>query len=66
VRDTEYIWCKASVEKVIWTATNKWILYVHYDWWNWYYDEYIPERSEWIAPLGLYTGWTDVPRYDQQ
>jgi len=53
--DTEYIWCKATVEMIIKTASRKDLLYIHYENWNRKYDEYIYIDSHRIAPLGVYT-----------
>ena len=53
--DTEYIWCKATVEMVIKTSNRKDLLYVHYEGWNRKYDEYIYIDSHRVAPLGCYT-----------
>ena len=56
VRDTEYIWCRGSIEKIVTTFKSKSkLLYVHYDGWNRYYDEFIWDHSPRLAPLGLYT-----------
>ena len=61
--DTEYIWCKATVELVIKTANHKDLLYIHYEGWNRKYDEYIYIDSHRLAPLGIYTGRQDIPVY---
>lgn len=61
-RDTEHIWCRGKVEKIISSSGNK-IYYIHYDGWSRYYDEYITQSSERIAPLGLYTSRKDIPKY---
>jgi hypothetical protein len=53
--DTEYIWCKATVELVIKTASHRDLLYIHYEGWNRKYDEYIYIDSHRLAPLGVYT-----------
>ena len=53
--DTEYIWCKATVELVIKSANHKDLLYIHYEGWNRKYDEYIYIDSHRLAPLGVYT-----------
>jgi len=37
---------------------------VHYERWNRFYDEFISEGNERIAPAGLYTSWADIPRYE--
>ena len=64
VRDTEYIWCTGSVEKVL---RSKYhcadLLYIHYDGWSRCYDEFIPCDSDRIAPIGLYTNRNDIPKY---
>jgi len=61
--DTEYIWCKATVEMVIKTAQRKELLYVHYEGWNRKYDEYLYIDSHRLAPLGAYTSRQDIPVY---
>jgi len=61
--DTEYIWCKATVEMVIRTSNRKDLLYVHYEGWNRKYDEYVYIDSHRLAPLGVYTGRRDIPVY---
>lgn len=53
--DTEYIWCKATVEMVLKTNNRKDLLYIHYEGWNRKYDEYIYIDSHRVAPLGFYT-----------
>lgn len=63
VFDTELIWCKATVELVIKTANRKDLLYLHYEGWNRKYDEYIYVDSHRVAPAGLYTDRTDIPKY---
>jgi len=63
VCDTEYIWCKATVEIVVKSAHRKDMLYLHYEGWNRKYDEYIYIDSHRIAPLGLYTNRRDIPVY---
>lgn len=66
LRDTEFIWCTGSIEKILKSKYN-WadIYYVHYDEWNKWYDEYIPSDSERIAPLKFFTSRTDIPKYTQ-
>jgi len=61
--DTEYIWCKATVELVVKTANRKDLLYIHYENWNRKYDEYVYIDSHRLAPLGVYTGRQDIPIY---
>lgn len=64
VRDTEYIWCKGTIEKVVHTQKKAKLLYIHYEGWNRYYDEFIWENDERLAPVGLYTERKDIPEYD--
>jgi len=61
--DTEFIWCKATVELVIKSNNRKDLLYVHYEGWNRKYDEYIYIDSHRVAPLGIYTARRDIPVY---
>ena len=63
VCDTELIWCNATVELVIKTPNRKDLLYLHYEGWNRKYDEYLYIDSHRIAPLGLFTSRTDIPKY---
>ena len=63
VCDTEFIWCKATVELVIKSHNRRELLYVHYEGWNRKYDEYIYIDSHRVAPLGVYTGRRDIPVY---
>mmetsp|Transcript_26382 Transcript_26382/g.40275 ORF Transcript_26382/g.40275 Transcript_26382/m.40275 type:complete len:135 (+) Transcript_26382:748-1152(+) len=63
VCDTELIWCRATVELVIKSANRKDLLYLHYEGWNRKYDEYLYIDSHRVAPLGLYTERTDIPKY---
>ena len=63
VRDTEYIWCPAIVETKIEVYGKTPLLYIHYENWNRRYDEYLLQTSNRVAPLGLYTSRTDIPRY---
>lgn len=63
VRDTENIWCSATVELKILSAGRPPLLYIHYEGWNRKYDEYIYQNSHRLAPSGLYTSRTDIPRY---
>jgi len=64
VRDTEFIWCTGYVEKILKSKYN-WadLFYIHYDGWSRCYDEFIPGGSERIAPFGLYTTRSDIPKY---
>ena len=61
--DTEFIWCKATVELVIKTGNRNDLLYVHYEGWNRKYDEYLYIDSYRLAPLGAYTERRDIPIY---
>lgn len=63
VCDTEYIWCKATVELVVKCANRKDLLYLHYEGWNRKYDEFMYIDSHRVAPLGLYTNRRDIPVY---
>lgn len=63
VCDTEYIWCKATVELVIKSQNRRDLLYLHFQGWNRKYDEFIYIDSHRVAPLGLYTNRTDIPVY---
>lgn len=63
VCDTEYIWCKATVEVVVKSTQRRDLLYLHYEGWNRKYDEYMYIDSHRIAPLGLYTERRDIPVY---
>lgn len=55
VKDTENIWCKATIERILKIQGAQTLYYIHYDNWNRYYDEFISEGSDRMAPLGLYT-----------
>lgn len=61
--DTENIWCKATIELVVKTASRKDLLYIHYEGWNRKYDEYLYIDSHRIAPLGVMTLREDIPVY---
>ena len=61
--DTEYIWCKATVELIIKTNNRNDLLYIHYEGWNRKYDEYLYTDSHRLAPLGSYTERRDIPIY---
>lgn len=64
VRDTEYIWCTGSVERILKSRYNWADLYfIHYEGWSRCYDEYIPADSDRIAPHGFYTSRNDIPKY---
>jgi hypothetical protein len=64
IRDTEYIWCSGSVERILKSRYNCADLYfVHYEGWSRCYDEYIPADSDRIAPHKLYTSRNDIPKY---
>ena len=64
VRDTEYIWCIGSVEKILRSKYNyPDLLYIHYEGWSRCYDEYIAADSDRISPLSLYTSRSDIPKY---
>jgi hypothetical protein len=63
VLDTEYIWCKATIELIIKENNHQDLLYLHYENWNRKYDEYLYIDSHRVAPLGLYTSRTDIPIY---
>lgn len=64
VRDTEYIWCTGSVERILKSRYNCADLYfIHYEGWSRCYDEYIPADSDRIAPHKFYTSRNDIPKY---
>jgi hypothetical protein len=63
VRDTEHIWCVGLVELKISTLKRPPLLYIHYEGWNRKYDEYLYLTSKRLAPYGIYTKRTDIPRY---
>lgn len=63
VKDTEHIWCTATVELKIQTENREPLLYLHYSGWSRKYDEYMYQSSSRIAPLGFYTSRKDIPRY---
>lgn len=54
VKDTEGIWCEATVKTILKLEKNKLIL-VHYDRWDEFFDELISWDSPRIAPMGTYT-----------
>lgn len=39
------------------------VILVHYDGWSRKYDEVLSVDSRRVAPMGLYTNRTDIPRY---
>ena len=45
------------------TENRKPLLYIHYAGWSRKYDEYFYADSERLAPKGLYTSRTDIPKY---
>jgi hypothetical protein len=63
VLDTEHIWCVAEVELKITGEKREPLLYLHYDGWNRKYDEYLYMDSSRVAPSGVYTHRSDIPRY---
>jgi hypothetical protein len=63
VRDTGYIWCKATVTMIIESIGKEPILAIHYDDWNRWYDEFLPLSSPRLARLGFYTSRDDIPKY---
>lgn len=64
VLDSELIWCKATVELKIQTSELAApLLWIHFEGWSRKYDEFIPQSSERVAPLGLFTSRNDLPRY---
>ena len=63
MRDTEYIWCTATVRMIIESANSEQMLLVNYQGWNRYFDEIISKSSPRIAPHGLYTSRKDIPKY---
>ncbi len=63
VRDSEMIWCEARVELKLSMSGNRTALYIHFLGWSRKYDEYVWADSHRIAPKGIYTKRTDIPRY---
>lgn len=63
IRDTEYVWCEASVKIKIENPNKETLLVAHYEGWNKYYDEIIKMSSQRVAPHGLYTSRKDIPKY---
>lgn len=63
VRDTGYIWCKATVTMIVEAIGKDPILAVHYDDWNRWYDEFLPINSPRLARYGFYTSRDDIPKY---
>lgn len=64
VRDTLYVWIKAEVKEVL-KPTNggTTLLFIHYKDWDSFYDEIIPINSSRLAPIGMFSDRTDLPKY---
>ena len=60
-KDTEGIWCAASIKTILNTEKNRLVL-VHFDRWDEFFDELIPIDSTRLAPEGLFTN-RDILRY---
>lgn len=56
--DYHFIWCTGTIKSI-----NEKEIFIHYDGWGNEYDEFIPLTSHRIAPHGLYTNRTDIPKY---
>jgi hypothetical protein len=56
--DYHFIWCTGTIKSV-----NEKEVFIHYEGWGSEYDEFIPLSSHRIAPHGLYTSRTDIPKY---
>ena len=65
VRDTEHIWCIATIEQIIRKKFKTPLVYVHYEGWSRVYDEYLSFDSPRLAPLGFFTERKDIPRYSR-
>ena len=65
VRDTEHIWCIATIEQIIRKKSKTPLVYVHYEGWSRVYDEYLSFDSPRLAPLGFFTERRDIPRYSR-
>ena len=65
IKDTENIWCVAELKKITKNKNHADTLLFHYLGWNQIFDEYICANSERIAPLGLFTGRNDLPKYNR-
>lgn len=64
VRDTLYVWIKAQVKEVLKPKDGgTTLLFIHYKDWDSFYDEIIPINSSRLAPLGLFSDRTDLPKY---
>jgi hypothetical protein len=45
------------------SANKEPLLVIHYEGWNKYFDEILPQNSPRVAPLGYYTSRKDIPKY---
>jgi len=65
VRDTEYIWCIATIKEITINDANRnnLNLLIHYDGWNKTYDEFIELKDNRLAKLGFFTDRNDIPKY---
>ncbi|CAD8080401.1 unnamed protein product [Paramecium sonneborni] len=61
IMDQQFIWCVATIKQI-----GKKEIFIHYNDWGKEYDEFIPLKSNRIAPLGLYTSREDIPKYQPE
>lgn len=65
VRDTEYVWCVGKIKKIInQHGSQSKLLLIHYEGWSDFYDEFINENSNKLAPIGFFTSRKDIPKYN--
>lgn len=67
MRDTENIWCQGTVLDILYEGEERdcpSALLVHFNRWHKIYNEIIEVPNSRIAPLFIFTGRTDIPRYN--
>mmetsp|Transcript_2644 Transcript_2644/g.2771 ORF Transcript_2644/g.2771 Transcript_2644/m.2771 type:complete len:325 (-) Transcript_2644:367-1341(-) len=65
VCDTEHIWCTGVVKLKVERPSRVPRLLIHYEGWNRLYDEFLSQDSQRLAPHGIFTTRSDIPKYQR-
>jgi len=61
-RDLEYVWNVSTVLLVVEVQDKPPLVCIHFEGWKNIKDEFLPVKSNRIAPLGYYTNRFEIPR----
>jgi len=63
IRDSEYVWCTGIVTMKVMYISGPPSLKIHYEGWDYKYDEMLSMNDSRLAPLGFFTSREDIPKY---